>query len=287
MNRYFIQKDVEKTFNNLWGNDELTDKIEQQIANKDEFNLPTLKLEEKNQLYVKTRQKETILDLPQLMEKFKLKPDDELVFNLYNVNDDHFVLEIDKEELNNYIALFIKQDLSRIVPTSTDPEAFNKTLASGELDEFHDLFSNVKSDHRFKKTFIYRFVYDRKDKQLKEIGEEDYLSEDGKYVYINGLEDPLSDGVQRIQTIENYMAGNDTYEAEFKISFKKIAKEAGIKSAAGVGIAKIVYFNKDYIILGLHYHAPIVGDAGSTNVIIDLQGDKKNPTAYVVDLDWF
>ncbi|UAC49370.1 hypothetical protein K6959_05850 [Bacillus aquiflavi] len=48
----FYTKDVEKTFYNLWENDELTDKIEQQIANKDEFNLPTLKLEEKNQLYV-------------------------------------------------------------------------------------------------------------------------------------------------------------------------------------------------------------------------------------------
>ncbi|MBA4538821.1 hypothetical protein H1Z61_17245 [Bacillus aquiflavi] len=287
----FYTKDVEKTFNNLWGNDEFTDKIEQQIANKDEFNLPTLKLEEKNQLYVKTRQKETILDLPELMEKFKLKPDDELVFNLYNVNADHFIVYLknlnQEEKLNKSIALFIKQDLSRIVPTSTDPEAFNKTLASGELDEFHDLFSNVKSDHRFEKTFIYRFVYDRKDKQLKEIGEEDYLSEDGKYVYLNGAKGKLEDGIQRIQKIENYLAGNDTYEAEFKISFKKIAKEAGIKSAAGVGIAKIVYFNKDYIILGLHYHAPIVGDAGSTNVIIDLQGDKKNPTAYVVDLDWF
>ncbi|UAC49683.1 hypothetical protein K6959_07765 [Bacillus aquiflavi] len=88
----FYTKDVEKTFNNLWGNGEFTDKIEQQIANKDEFNLPTLKLEEKNQLYVKTRQKETILDLPELMEKFKLKPDDELVFNLYNMNDDHFIV---------------------------------------------------------------------------------------------------------------------------------------------------------------------------------------------------
>ncbi|UAC49371.1 hypothetical protein K6959_05855 [Bacillus aquiflavi] len=42
-----------------------------------------------------------------------------------------------------------------------------------------------------------------------------------KYVYINGLEDPLSDGIQRIQTIENYMAGNDAYEAEFKIFLKK------------------------------------------------------------------
>ncbi|UAC49374.1 hypothetical protein K6959_05870 [Bacillus aquiflavi] len=196
-------------------------------------------------MYVKTRQKETILDLPELMEKFKLKPDDELVFNLYNMNADHFIVYLknlnQEEKLNKSIALFIKQDLSRIVPTSTDPEAFNKTLASGELDEFHDLFSNVKSDHRFEKTFIYRFVYDRKDKQLKEIGEEDYLSEDGKYVYLNGAKGKLEDGIQRIQKIENYLAGNDTYEAEFKISFKKIAKEAGIKSAAGVGIAKKLF----------------------------------------------
>ena len=106
----FYTKDVEKTFYNLWENDELTDKIEQQIANKDEFNLPTLKLEEKNQLYVKTRQKETILDLPELMEKFKLNPEDPLIFNLFSVNDDHFVIYLvnknPEEKLNKSIALF-------------------------------------------------------------------------------------------------------------------------------------------------------------------------------------
>ncbi|MDE7523225.1 hypothetical protein, partial [Ligilactobacillus salivarius] len=130
-------------------------------------------------------------------------------------------------------------------------------------------------------------VFDKKEKKIHYVEEPHYVSEDGKYVYLNGAKGKLEDGIQRIPKIENYLAGTDTYEAEFKISFKKIAKESGFKSAAGVGIAKIVYFNKDYIILGLHYHAPIVGDAGSTNVIIDLQGDKKNPTAYVVDLDWF
>ncbi|MBA4536188.1 hypothetical protein H1Z61_03290 [Bacillus aquiflavi] len=56
----FYTKDVEKTFNNLWGNDELTDKIEQQIANKDEFNLPTLKLEGKKHLYVNKTERNNI-----------------------------------------------------------------------------------------------------------------------------------------------------------------------------------------------------------------------------------
>ncbi|UAC49684.1 hypothetical protein K6959_07770 [Bacillus aquiflavi] len=104
-------------------------------------------------------------------------------------------------------------------------------------------------------------------------------------MYLNGAKRKLEDGVQRIQTIENYMAGNDTYEAEFKISFKKIAKKGDIKGAVDVGIAKIVYFNKDYVVLNLNYYAAIAGDAGSTNVMIDLQKEKKNPTAYIVELD--
>ncbi|WP_210470955.1 hypothetical protein [Sporosarcina sp. 6E9] len=51
-----------------------------------------------------------------------------------------------------------------------------------------------------------------------------------------------------------------------------------------MGIVKINYFNKDYIVLSIKFDGIIVGEAGFTNVIIDLQDDKDNPTAYLVDM---
>ncbi|MDY0404677.1 hypothetical protein P5G51_004020 [Virgibacillus sp. 179-BFC.A HS] len=241
-------------------------------------------------LHIKTDQAEKTFDLPDVLRAFDLTASDRLTFTLYRSNADHFLLRlenIDKKDADKqYMALFFKQDLSRVVPVSDHAAAINQKLADGKLDEFSHLFSNHDKDAHFVKAFQTgeRFiVFDSKAKQLKEINKADYLSEDGKYVYINGNKNPLPDGKQQIQTIENYMAGNDKYERTFEISFKKIAKELDLKSAKDTGIAKIVYFNKNLVVLMLQYNAPIAGKAGKTNVIVDLK-NKEKPIAYLVDL---
>ncbi|MGE8078338.1 hypothetical protein [Peribacillus loiseleuriae] len=130
-------------------------------------------------------------------------------------------------------------------------------------------------------------ILDETTNTITEIKEHDLLSEDGQFVYLNGSVgelrgEDLPDGMQRIQTIENYAKGNDTYKAVFKLDYDAIAKKLDLKTN-GVSFANINYFNENYIVLGLNYTGIVVGTAGYTNVIVDLQ-DKKELTAYLVDL---
>src|SRR5699024_5491454 len=97
-------------------------------------------------------------------------------------------------------------------------------------------------------------------------------------------EDPLSEGKQRIQKIENYLAGNDEYDTEFELNFKQISDTLDFNSIDDVSIGKVKYFNEDVVVLFFDFKATITGTTGSTNVIIDFQENRKNPTIYLVDL---
>lgn len=55
-------------------------------------------------------------------------------------------------------------------------------------------------------------------------------------------------------------------------------------NAGDARIANIQYFNKDYVVLYISYYGKTIGTAGSVNVLIDLQKNKQQPTAYLVDL---
>ena len=183
-----------------------------------------------------------------------------------------------------FVSIFIKRDLTDQVFTRPYYEELNQAIAKGKLVGYENLIYNKDLKEKFVPAVGGYGIFDLEKNKIVQVEEPDLLSKDGKYVYLNGAEDKLSDGNQKIQTIGDYMEGNDTFEAEFKISFKKIAKEAGIKMH-GISIANIVYFNEDYVVLSLNYKGFIVGEAGFTNVIIDLQADKNNLTANVVDLD--
>lgn len=111
---------------------------------------------------------------------------------------------------------------------------------------------------------------------------DDLLSKNGKYVYINGRKSDLAEGLQKVQTIENYAKDNDTVEAELSLNYDAITKKLDVKTN-GVSFANINYFNENYIVLGLNYTGIAVVTAGYTNVIVDLH-DKKEPIAYLVDL---
>src|SRR5699024_9757102 len=126
-------------------------------------------------------------------------------------------------------------------------------------------------------------VLDTKKDKIIPIDDQDYVSHDDNRIYLDGNAKRLTDGVQSIRSAEDYAADHDQYVAEFDISFKKIAEKLGLETS-GVSIADIIYFHQDYVVLALNYKGKVVGDAGFTNVIIDLQ-DKEEPVAYLVDLN--
>ncbi|MED4454640.1 hypothetical protein [Metabacillus fastidiosus] len=270
-----------------------TDKLEKTLLMpvKDPFqyNLPLIIMEKNNELKMRTKFGEKVISLPNLMEKYNIKETDEIAFDVVQSNKGYFTLLIlDKDAINSkgqklYLTFFIKQDLSKMVMSESFDEAVQEKLDKGDLDSFFSDFQKI--DDTGKYAFLYdQTIVDMKTKKIVEIKKEDYLSNDGKYVYINGRQDTLGDGIQKIQRIENYAAENEIYETEFKLDYKEIAKELDLV-ISGIGIADINYFNEDYVILNLNYNAKFVGTAGGTNVIIDLQKSKENPVFYLVNLE--
>src|SRR5699024_6364258 len=118
------------------------------------------------------------------------------------------------------------------------------------------------------------------------IKEDDLLSRDGKYVLLNGQDRVLPEDEEiTIQKTSDYLTERDEIYTSFKVDYKKLAKELGFKSSGSASIGKVVYFTEDILVLFVNFNAPIAGKAGQSNVIIDFQEDKENPTYYLVDLD--
>src|SRR5699024_959855 len=129
-------------------------------------------------------------------------------------------------------------------------------------------------------------------KILFAIDEEDLLSKDGKYVYLNGnsinvLTEGLAEGTQSIQTLENYLADSEADDIVFDLNYKSILKVSGI---GGIGTKvsdkhrNVVYFNNELIVISVRYDAIFFGMAGVTNVMIDFSENQDNPKMYILDL---
>ncbi|HZH60709.1 MAG TPA: hypothetical protein VEY70_14275 [Metabacillus sp.] len=262
------------------------DDLYQTIENTNEYQLPLISLEENNQLNIKTNESERTFDLPELMKEYGVKKSDNMVVNLKSLNNDHFVLEIQDFSVESaegwdlFMTLFVKQDLSNIVVSELYDEDLQSKLDSGELKNYYEGFQKVDPSSQYSKMFENKII-DNKLNKIIDINKDDLLSKDGKYVYINGNNNDLSGGTQKIQSIGNYAKDNDTSEISFDLDLAEIAKRLDLDTSGNASV-EVNYFNEDYIVLRLNYKGEFVGTAGATNVIIDLQNDKK--IYYLVDL---
>ncbi|WP_139367265.1 hypothetical protein [Metabacillus halosaccharovorans] len=281
------KEDPKSTFTTLTFGENAGKTINQSIDKPQEYNLPLVTMQENNHLKIETNSGEMILQLSEIMRELNVKDSDRLIFNLSAVNEELFALEIEDTSIeveeggSLYLGLFVRRDLSDYVVSSLHFNDLQKTLESGELDNYLEVFPKVDSEGKYSYLFGDTIV-DTQKNQIITIKEDDLLSKDGQYVYINGKKPDLTDGTQQIQSIENYANDNDTYEAEFVLDFDTIAKKLELETN-GVSTSNINYFNENFVILGLNFTGTFVGTAGFTNVIVDLQNDK-NPTAYLVDL---
>ncbi|MGG3924385.1 hypothetical protein ABET51_00095 [Metabacillus fastidiosus] len=282
-------KQPDTVLNDLEQNIKLDKFLHESINDVHSYNLPSIKMEDSNQLKIELGSAEKTLDLPKLLSEYSVKEKDELIFNILEINDNHFVLKVIDKNIQNSkgwdleVVFFIRNDLTDIVISESYNEAIQQKLNDGTLDDYLNSFEKVGSNGRYLVLFGSRLI-DTKIKKIVEIREGDYLSNDGQYVYIDGAKDNLEDGTQKIQTIENYAAGNDKNQIEYNLDYEEIAKELDF-TTSGIGSATINYFNENYLVLRLEYNGKFVGTAGVTNVMIDFQEDKENPTFYLVDLD--
>ncbi|MCY8215555.1 hypothetical protein MOD91_07510 [Bacillus haynesii] len=175
--------------------------------------------------------------------------------------------------------IFLKQNLLKYQIVNKDE--LPATIESGKLNDYLSVFPKVAEDGSYLHLFD-KYIFEKKTNLVRKISKDDYLSEDGKYVYLNGAEDKdiMSEGVQRIQTVENYLKRNHKDEVQFNLDFEKAFDGAGLK-VKKVNSAEIKYFNKNYVAIQFSYDFIWYG-SGYIDMLIDLQ-DKKHPTAYLID----
>ncbi|MBA4538857.1 hypothetical protein H1Z61_17595, partial [Bacillus aquiflavi] len=206
----FQSKNSEKAFWALKHGSDAKNDLKHQINNLEDYDLPEVTLEENNQLTIKTSAGKKSFNLPEMLHKYGMTPTDKLIINVYSVNSNAFEVNIENTKIddhNGLIGIFMKKDFSDVVVTSTFYKQFTNSVKKGELKEFKKLLYKTELNNRYIILNGGYGVFDKKEKKIHYVEEPHYVSEDGKYVYLNGAKGKLEDGIQRIQKIENYLAG--------------------------------------------------------------------------------
>ncbi|MED2942271.1 hypothetical protein P4282_07165 [Bacillus swezeyi] len=271
---------ADKMFHSHVNNSKFLD-VKGPICYKIERHLPDLRLDHKNMLQVQTELGEKKIKLP-----IKATADSENIYlYLYAVDKKNMLIGI--KDYTGYTGegdaktyyLFLKQNLLKYQIVKKDE--LPATIESGKLYDYLSVFPKVTEEGSYLHLFD-KYIFEKKTNQVRKISDDDYLSEDGKYVYLNGAEDKavMSEGVQHIQTVENYLKGNNKDEAQFNLDFEEAFDGADLK-VKKVDSAKIKYFNENYVAIHFSYDFIWFG-SGYIDMLIDLQ-DKKQPTAYLID----
>lgn len=263
-----------------------TDRIAQlhsSVENIDQYSLPSVMMQDNNQLEIKIEDNQKTIELNEAMKDYGVTNTTEFIINVEAVNEGSMVITLeDIEKLGQArekYYLFIDQGLSDFAITQLKYEEMQEIVDSNVLDSYSDIFPK---EGEYRSLFNGISILNVETNKITNIQENDLLSEDGKFVYLNGAMEELSDGEQQIQTIANYAKGNNIYEAQFQLDFDKISKQLDFETNK-ISIANVNYFNEDYAVLNLLYKGKTIGDGGHTNVLVDLQ-NQETPIVYLVDL---
>lgn len=266
--------------------EEADEELFKEIQRPKEYSLPIIQLQEENVLTIETEFSKEEYDLTELLSEYDVKPTDELVFNVVAVTEDEFQIHINSfnnEESSWFeVSLFVKQDLSNLIVTQPFGEEFEQKLSEGQLADFENLFMELGSSGYLSKLFLGNIIWNEDTKELHRVDENDSLSENGEFVYLDGEDLAYRDDDDHyVQRIEDYLEGNNKYHSEFQLNYEELGEEIGIDSV-GANMVKVKYLNERYAVLFIKFAGDFIGTTGSTNAIIDL----KNDTVYLVDWDW-
>ena len=253
-----------------------------EVEQPKEFSLPIVELLDDNILHVETNIAEKNYDLSELLSEYDLQSTDEIYFNVVAVNEDAFQIDIKKNEPTApEVALFVKQDLSNIVVTQPFGNEIELNLQEKNLSDFEGLFVGLGSDGDLLKTTLGNEIWNEEEKTLTKVDANDYLSENGQFVYLQGKDLDRQGNNHYIQRIEDYLNGTNDYYARFKLDYEELGDELGIDSVGAKNV-NLKYLNDRYAVLYVTFAGAITGTTGSTNVIVDLKED----TVFLVDWKW-
>lgn len=259
------------------------DKLFQKVEQPMDYSLPLIQIQEDNILHIETDEAEREYDLTELLSNYDMQANDDISVNVAAVTEDSFQIDINNNSKDYMeVGLFFKQDLSDVVVSKPFGSELEKSLQEGKFADFEDLFVELGSNGHLFKTALGHEIWNKEKKELIRIDEDDYLSEDGQFVYLDGRDRGRQDGNNHyIQRVEDYLEGNDEYYSVFKLYYEEMGEEVEIDSV-GAGIVDLKYFNEQYAVFFVNFNGAFVGTTGSINVIVDYIND----TAYIVDWEY-
>lgn len=260
------------------------------ISKPEKYHLPDITLQN-DRIIIQTKEAEKEWT-SFTFENKEIKMDNVRAISVMGMDENFFYISITLDSIDNNVKylLFMSQDLTDYkVTTEKEFETFVQT---DTFQKYQNLFPAIDDSNVYLNSFDKQQVIDTNNRQLITIDSSDYLSEDGKYVYLDGSnrvtsDEILEEGTQYIQTLENYLRGNDEYVLTFELNYKDISKASdigGFGTKFSDNSSGIVYFKDEMIVLHAKYDAAFFGIAGDTNVVIDFSKNKDDPTVYVVDL---
>lgn len=179
------------------------------IENKAMYHLPEIHIIEDNILTVETTKNKKEFQLTDLLKAYHVESADDIILNVVALNENSFQIDIHnlsiESPLKKDVSIFMTNDLENVFVTQTFTDEFLENILAGHLHLYIDLLITLDSENRFIKAANSHVIVDTVEKEVIQINESDYVSEDSKYVYINGNDDPLVDGKQQIQKLEDYV----------------------------------------------------------------------------------
>lgn len=239
------------------------------IKNPESYHLPIIS-KKQNKLFIESMQNKQTIQLPGLET-------DKFLINLKQYSKNGSIVEVFNDTSRTHSYIFIPVSLDNI-KTIQEAELKNK-VTSGDLTSYYGI---IKQAGNFLIAPNHNIINPRSN-EIYEVKPDDFLSKDGKYVYLDGKAGTIKEGQQRIQTIENYVSDNKEYVKGYKLSFDEIAKKMELKTS-GINQASVLYFNDHFVLLYLSYDGVMLGNAGSYNVMVRLNNHEENPQGNIVDL---
>ena len=249
---------------------------------------PGITVQEDNVLTVVTDEGEKTFDLVERLNAYNVGLEDELSLEIQSANEHSFEVYIENynvEDQNRFLRIYMNQDLSNFTAVIAYNEYFNESLVDGTLDDFKNLVFNRELNDRYTLMSDQLRMFDHQNDTTVMINEgSDYISDDRKYVYVNGNDvDSRNNQKHRIQRIEDYLEGNNEYYSQFEFDYEEMSDHLGIDSV-GAGEVKVLYLSEDYAVLQVRFAGAITGSPGSTNVILDFKENPEDPAIYLIDL---
>src|SRR5699024_2643257 len=256
----------------------------QLIDDKGKYHLPDITFDNDNIYEIKTTEGEKTLYVMDLLKNFNVKEEDDKYIDVVAVNEHSFQLNLNVYPVNEkkLFAVFMSQDLEEVLIFERDDEAYIHHFQNGDLDAYGDLFTRIDDEGRFLQDAS-GIIIDTVTQNKVVIDEKDRLFKG--LVHIDGRTDPLEEGEQCLQKLEDYVAGNEDCFRSFELNYKEMAKALDLAYFVdSASMAFPLYRSEDLIVLKLQFQAPITGSAGQFNVFVDFSEDPENPTIYLVDI---